>query len=107
MAQYGPVPTGKYRGPPMTLSRRGRMTHRKDAAVQPMHPPGGEPVVDDAIAEPDLAQLSPADHAVLSTREPGNADIPMTSPQFKTTVVANCGHGGTVARERSRRACGW
>jgi hypothetical protein len=64
-----------------------------DAAVHGVEPPGGDPVLDCARAQPERDQLDAADGAVLELGQPGNR------------VVAAEAGPQNLARDGSRRNC--
>ncbi len=73
------------------------MADNVDTGVQPVHPPGANPLLDCSGAPSHLQQLPPSDHPVLPLRKLSKRPIIITSPRKTSLKDGFRGLGGHPA----------
>ncbi len=76
MTQRRALAHSQDRGDPPSLSPHDTMSHRVDAAMDPVQSPSGDPVGDRATADSKPTQLLDAHHAVLAAGKCRDPRIP-------------------------------
>jgi hypothetical protein len=78
MAEHRPRPTGEHRNHPPPVPVEVRPSHHKHATSNSMQTTRLQPVIDRVTTEPEIDQLSPGNHTVLSMRQLPDAIIAPT-----------------------------